>query len=69
MKVGGSETLNVPTGGQPDVAVSSVTAQLVEAGGAYRASVGHDAGCPCLSGRPLRRCTCEMLRVTWRRLG
>ena len=62
------ETIDVPTAGRPEEAIAAATAQRVESGASYRATVAHDTGCPCLAGQALRTCTCEIVRVTWRRV-
>jgi hypothetical protein len=37
--------------------------------GAYLLNVGHDEGCPCLSGKPLPACTCKQVIYALERIG
>ncbi len=64
MKVGASVVSEVATGGDPEAAVAQI-AQDWTAGERYvlDVAVRHDDGCPCLRGRPVRACTCEILRL------
>lgn len=62
------KTVDLHTAGRPAEAIAAAAARRVEPGGQYRATVAHDTDCPCLVGRALSACTCEIVRVTWRRV-
>jgi hypothetical protein len=68
VKLGDVETVEVPTGGRPDEALASAAARWVQPGASYKFTVAHDDGCPCVTGRSLPACTCEIVRLTGRRL-
>jgi hypothetical protein len=57
----------VVTGGRPVEAVAQAVRDLA-GGGVYSVAIGHDDGCPCLHGRPLAECSCEVVRLTRRRV-
>ncbi len=57
--------IEVATLGDPARVLSAALDRLrLEAGGVYQLTVAHDDGCPCLSGRPLPACTCEIIRLS-----
>jgi hypothetical protein len=68
LKVGGTETVEVPTGGHPDEALATVASRWVEPGASYRFTVAHDDDCPCVTGVPLTYCECEVIRILARRV-
>lgn len=68
VKVGGMETVEVPTGGRAEVAFASVASRWVGPGATYKVIVAHDDGCPCSTGKPLGHCDCEVIHVVARRL-
>lgn len=53
--------VEIATGGDP---VRALAAALSDLGALGICHVAHDLGCPCLAGRPLDRCTCEILALT-----
>jgi hypothetical protein len=69
VNVGAVKTVDVATGGHPEVALAAALSRwnlgrpcVVDVG------VHHDDGCPCVNGRPMRFCTCEVVRVEGRRV-
>lgn len=69
MRVGETRNLQVATGVDPRhalvAAVDSVTHG--EPYGLYL-QAKHDDGCPCLDGRPMHACTCEIVGLVIRRV-
>jgi hypothetical protein len=64
-----THVLDVSTAGNPVKALADALIELgLEPGGVYRTGVAHDDGCPCLTGAGLRRCTCEIVRITQERV-
>lgn len=65
-----SGALEVATLGDPARVLTAALDRLrVQDGGVYVVTVAHDDGCPCVTGRhPLRACTCEIVRVSRRRV-
>jgi hypothetical protein len=53
----------------PAGALSRALAELhaVRAGQVWSVGIGHDDGCPALSGRSMSSCTCELVRLDARR--
>lgn len=61
--------VDVATGGDPVRALIAALAELAEPTGAVGVChVGHDLGCPCLAGRPIGYCSCEIVSLTVERL-
>lgn len=47
----------------PETAVTRAVLANVPAGSLCRVAVQHDDGCPCLHGRPISACTCEIVHL------
>ena len=64
MNVKTIRTVDVATGGNPQRAVAAAVREIgVDAGAVYHLSVAHEPGCPCTQRRPLRSCSCEIVRL------
>ena len=63
-----NDTVEVRTAGDPTDAIVAATEGLAGTGGIYRVTIAHDDDCPCVKGRSLPSCTCEIVRVTRERL-
>lgn len=57
------ELRDVPTAGDNLGRLAATLSVLVPAGRVATLAVQHDTGCPCLKGRPMTRCTCEVVDV------
>lgn len=68
MKVATLATIEVPTGGDPQRAVAGALVDRgLEIGAVYHLTVAHDEGCPCTERKPLHVCTCEIVRLIFKR--
>lgn len=64
MKIGATEILDVPTGGDPEAAITAAALRMTEGQAhAIEVAVKHDETCPCLTGHPVGACTCEIVRL------
>lgn len=60
--------IEVATGGNPAAALARAMAGAYVAGEVWSISVAHDDDCPCLAGRPITSCTCEVIGLTCTRI-
>jgi hypothetical protein len=69
VKVGATEAIDVATGGAPQAALAAAALRLTR-GHPYvlEVAVRHDDDCPCLEGRAMVACTCEIVRLEGRRV-
>jgi hypothetical protein len=70
MKIGERRLLEIPTGGNPLMALIRARHDLGVGRGpqVVRITVSHDPECPCLLGRPMPACTCELIGLKARRV-
>lgn len=63
MKIGTVKTVEVATAGRPVEALAEAALRFADDPGEVRLAVHHDVGCPCLDGRTMPDCTCEVVRL------
>ena len=68
MKASERQWLEIPTGGNPLMALIRGHDLDIGRGQVVHVSIAHDAGCPCLRGRPMPFCTCELVRLQARKV-
>jgi hypothetical protein len=68
VKVGDVAALEVATGGDPIAALTRAAAIWSRKPQVISLAVRHDDGCPCLYGRSMFACTCEIVELEARRV-
>lgn len=58
------QVMEIATGGRPVEAFVAVAKRMgIKPGDVWLLNVGHDDGCPCMTGSPMLACTCEIVEV------
>jgi hypothetical protein len=68
VNIGEIHEIDVATGGDPVSAVATAGKSWAVRGQVVKLTISHDDGCPCLGGRALPKCTCEVVGLKARRV-
>jgi hypothetical protein len=68
MKIGAVRTVDIATAGRPVEALAEAALGFSDDVGVLQLAVHHDAGCPCLNGKAMPSCTCEVVHLEGRRV-
>jgi hypothetical protein len=68
VNIGEIHKVDIATGGDPVAAVAHAEQSWASGGHVVKLAVRHDDGCPCLDGRGLHACTCEVIGLEARRV-
>jgi len=69
VKVGEKTVLDIACGGDPTRAVAAASLRLTQGRPwIVNLTIRHDDGCPCLNGRSMLGCTCELVTLEARRV-